>query len=118
MRLLLVEDTAIVANELKRALEREGCELVQHCDCLDSALDAARADTTYAGALLDINLRGQLVYPAAQELLNRGIPIIFLTGYASEFLPAPFGACSMLEKPFTAASLRSMMLKTFAAHPA
>ncbi|MFL5253557.1 MAG: hypothetical protein ACJ8AI_11790 [Rhodopila sp.] len=34
------------------------------------------------GALLDINLRGELVYPVADVLAARGVPFVFITGNA------------------------------------
>jgi CheY-like chemotaxis protein len=113
LRILLVEDTALVASEFKRVLAREGCELVAHCDSLSAALDAARSQNPLSGALLDVNLRGELVYPAAEILAERGVPLIFLTGYSGEFLPVRFAACPILEKPFSAADLRKAMLSAF-----
>lgn len=113
LRILLVEDTAIVAQTLKRALAQEGCELAEHCDSLSAALAAATSDTHYAGALLDVNLRGDLVFPAAERLQNRGVPIIFLTGYSGEFLPDRFASSPLLEKPFGAQRLRDEMVKVF-----
>jgi CheY-like chemotaxis protein len=115
LRILLVEDTAIVAMTLRRALVKEGCELVAQCDSLRAALAAANADAGYSGALLDVNLRGELVFPAAEQLQRRGVPIIFLTGYSGEFLPERFAACPILEKPFSGSDLRRIMMKTFIA---
>ena len=38
-------------------------------------------------ALLDINLRGEPLYPLAEALRARGVPFLFLTGYESLAIP-------------------------------
>jgi len=58
-------------------------------------------------AVMDINLRGKLVFPAARILRERGIPFIFSTGYGDAGLPLEFSKIPVLAKPFAAADLQS-----------
>ena len=50
--------------------------------------------------ILDVNLRGALVTPAAEVIQRRGVPIIFATGYGSVGLPEKFRDRPVLQKPF------------------
>jgi CheY-like chemotaxis protein len=50
-------------------------------------------------ALLDINLRGEMVYPVAARLRERGVPFIFMTGYAPEGVSKEFNDAPILKKP-------------------
>ncbi len=78
-RILLVEDAALAAMEATQALEGEGC-LVQAASDLAAAVALARSAELDA-AVLDVNLNGERVFPAAYALRERRIPFIFLTGY-------------------------------------
>ena len=47
-------------------------------------------ETTLADiAILDVNLKGEKVFPAAELLIRRGVPIVFTTGYAPEKIFPP-----------------------------
>jgi DNA-binding response OmpR family regulator len=59
---------------------------------------------TIDAAVLDINLRGQMSYPIAEELAERGIPFIFSTGY-NQSLPAQYEGYPLLKKPFRRSTL-------------
>ncbi|HRD29207.1 MAG TPA: response regulator, partial [Caulobacter sp.] len=66
LRLFLVEDEALVAMLLEDMLADLGCVVVDTAGSLDQALGrlediAGRAD----GAILDVNLGGEQVYPFA-----------------------------------------------------
>ena len=69
-------------------------------DALALARDA-QADV----ALLDINLGGALAYPVADVLRERGVPIVFTSGYGSAGLIERFQDCPILDKPFDQHSL-------------
>jgi len=45
------------------------------------------------------------VYPLADDLLSRGVPVIFLTGYEKAFLPARFRGVPQVSKPYDPATL-------------
>jgi DNA-binding NtrC family response regulator len=51
-------------------------------------------------AVLDVNLRGEMVYPLAEHVMERGIPVLFLTGYGLGVLPDKFRTTPILAKPY------------------
>ncbi|WP_314190624.1 hypothetical protein [Paracoccus yeei] len=44
------------------------------------------------GAILDVNLQGQMVFPVAHLLLERSVPFLFMTGYDQSVIPERFKA--------------------------
>jgi DNA-binding response OmpR family regulator len=84
MRVLIVEDEALVAIDLQFAFEDAGAEVLGPAMCLKDALAMAENVTAQIDcALLDVDLAGHDVYPVAQVLQRRGIPFIFHTGHGS-----------------------------------
>ncbi len=76
-----------------------GLEPIGPVSRFDPALQLAR-EADLDAAILDINIAGVQSYPVADVLRNRGIPIIFATGYGSSVLPERFKSCQILQKPF------------------
>jgi CheY-like chemotaxis protein len=79
----LVEDDFIVAFDMQTMLEEEGAEVIGPA----SSVAHARALLGSANpnvAVLDVNLNGELVFPLAEELQQRGIPFVFATAYADD----------------------------------
>ena len=109
MRILVTEDEWLVALSLDDMLSRFGCEVLGPCPELSQALQVAELEALDA-AVLDINLRGESVFPLAETLLDRNIPLIFCSGYADRsMLPGRFAACGRLAKPYGEAELRAYM---------
>ena len=91
LRILVVEDEVFIAWEIEERLRRLGCEVVGPVGHLEHALKLART-TALDGALLDVNIKGGVVYPVAEELLARKVPVVFSTGYASTRYPGVPGS--------------------------
>lgn len=100
-RILVIEDEMMVAMGLEMALEDAGYKVVGPFGRLDQALDAARNGQMDL-ALLDVNVRGETIFPVAEVLAARNIPFAFLTGYGREMLPDGFRTGQVLTKPFQA----------------
>ncbi len=79
-RVLLVEDEAILAVALQAMLEDAGAYVVGPASSLKQAALLVERETLSA-ALLDITVGGQRIWPIAQMLKERGIPILFYTGW-------------------------------------
>jgi CheY-like chemotaxis protein len=103
-RVLVVEDEALVAMLVEDMIHDGGGEMVGPASTLTDALAFAR-ETQADVALLDINLKGVLAYPVADVLRERGMPIVFTSGYGSAGLIERFQDCPMLDKPFDQPSL-------------
>jgi CheY-like chemotaxis protein len=97
-RVLVVEDEALIAIDIVAMLEDLGIIVRGPVATLDEAVKAA-TELEVDAALLDVNLARQQVWPAADLLRRRGVPMIFMTGYAGFSFPSPFSGCVRLEKP-------------------
>jgi CheY-like chemotaxis protein len=108
LRVLVVEDEALVALGLEAMLADLGHAVVATAAGLDRALTAAR-DKAFDLGILDVNLRGRETYPVADVLSGRGIPFIFVTGYEPSRLRLPYRDGAVLQKPYRANDLRDMI---------
>lgn len=100
LKTLLVEDEAAIALLLEDMLVELGCQIVASAATLSAACRIAeRAAVEFA--LLDVNLAGGRVFPAAEILERRQIPFVFSTGYGVAGLPDRFRTRPVLAKPFT-----------------
>src|SRR5215204_90334 len=103
-RVLVIEDEALVAMLIEDMIHDSGDEMVGSACRLSDAMLLAQ-ETQADVALLDINLGGALAYPVADVLRQRGVPIVFTTGYGSAGLIERFQDCPILDKPFDQPSL-------------
>ena len=109
-RALIVEDEAILRLHLGDMLEDLGCIVLDLATTLPAA--TALATTSEAEfAVLDVNLNGQLVFPAADQLHARGIPFLFCTGYGADIVPSRFATVPTIRKPFEELELRRAVNK-------
>lgn len=99
-RLLVVEDEYLIATELIKELEEAGAVIFGPVSDVERAMEIVDSDFPLDGAILDINLRGELVYPVAARLVERDVPMVFVTGYECKTLPEPFANAPCLTKPF------------------
>jgi len=99
-RILLVEDEYFIVQDLVRAFIAAGATVLGPIATLPEALQLVASAGTLDGAVLDINLQGEMVFPLADVLMNRGVTFVFATGYDREFIPARFDGCVRCEKPF------------------
>ncbi|MEX0760751.1 MAG: response regulator [Tistlia sp.] len=98
-RVLIVEDETVVALMIEDMLDDLGYQLAGSLASLEKALEAAQ-DTDADVALLDVNIGGKEIFPVAERLRQRGIPLIFATGYGNAGLPAAWRDVTVLAKPF------------------
>jgi CheY-like chemotaxis protein len=80
LRILLVEDDAMVAMLIEGMLDALGCQVVGWVASVPDALEAIDTNE-FDGSLLDMNLSGRVVYPVADVLASRHMPFVFVTGY-------------------------------------
>jgi CheY-like chemotaxis protein len=62
----------------------------------------ANAAADFDVAILDVNLRGQPIFPVAEALAQAGKPFVFATGYGAGSLPETWRDRPTLQKPFGA----------------
>ena len=98
-RILVVEDEYFLADELRRSFEGAGAIILGP---VPTTAQAQRLLETSAGldaAVLDVNLRGELVYPLVDQLLEAHIPMVFVTGYDASEIPDRYRQIAVCEKP-------------------
>jgi len=99
-RLLVVEDDYFIAVELARSLQRLGVEVVGPAGSVPDAMGLIEAGAEpLDGAVLDIHLGEEQVYPVADALMARGVPFVFLTGYDALVIPETYSGTPRCEKP-------------------
>jgi ActR/RegA family two-component response regulator len=98
MRLLVVEDDYMIADELRQELSRAGAVVVGPVSTAAEAL-ALVACQVLNGAVLDVNLAGERAFAVADALRARGVPFVFATGYDHAAIPAAYADVPYCEKP-------------------
>lgn len=114
VRVLLVEDEAMVAMMIEDMLCDLGCQVVGPAARVASALALVDAETVDI-AVLDVNLGGERVFPVADALTARGVPYVFSTGYGRAGLDGGHGDRPVLQKPYSAAKLASALTQALSA---
>jgi CheY-like chemotaxis protein len=99
LKVLVVEDEALVSMLLEDMLGDLGCEIVGPIMRLPEALKAAQDRTQAIDiAILDVNLAGERSFPVAEALEARGCLFVLSTGY--DDIDERWRARPMLRKPF------------------
>jgi DNA-binding response OmpR family regulator len=101
---LIVEDDVQLGWAIGSCVEEAGYTVAGLAHTVDSAL-ATLGQQTIDAALLDINLQGELVYPVAQALAERGVPFVFVTAQARSDIPEAYRDRPMVPKPYYDAAL-------------
>jgi CheY-like chemotaxis protein len=108
LRVLLVEDEALISLLLQDMLDELDCEVADMSANLDEALLAARTGS-FDLALLDLSLGKKLTYPVADILKARQIPFAFVTGYGAADLDPSHAGIAVLAKPFRLKDLQTII---------
>lgn len=100
-RVLLVEDSLIIALDAEDILSRLGADSVVTAGSVDAALDLIETSSPTI-ALLDINLGIGTSFPIADALHEREVPFMFATGYGEQAkFPDIHRARPVVQKPYT-----------------
>src|SRR5436190_2334693 len=98
-RFLVVEDEYFIAVDLVVTLEALGVEVAGPAASVKEALQLLERGDHLDGAVLDINLRNERVYPVAEVLRSRRVPFVFTTGYDAAVVPSAYADVPRCEKP-------------------
>lgn len=97
---LVVEDEYLLADDLSLALEAAGAVVIGPVPSVAEAVTLIEQAPRIDLAVLDVNLRGEMVFPVADALDGRGVPFVLATGYDQWALPERFSSVPHIEKPF------------------
>jgi PAS domain S-box-containing protein len=109
--ILVVEDEALVALAVNDALIDFGWSVVGPFSVVADARNVV-LKTPISAAILDVNLNGDLVYPLAELLKERGIPFVFVTGYGVESIDPRFRDAHVLHKPIERNVLEGLFIRS------
>ena len=112
-RILVAEDEYLVARDIARIVTAMGGQVLGPVGRLAQALELSRGRAVLHGAVLDVQLGEEQIYPLADELIARGVPVIFATGYDGGVIPDHLRATPRVEKPFSQRTLERMAAKVF-----
>lgn len=99
LRVMIVDDEAIIAMLIADMLEDLGCDVVGQALTLADAVKMAKeADVQFA--ILDLNLGGEAIWPVAEILTQRQVPFAFASGFAKQSADGRYPDAAWLQKPF------------------
>ena len=109
LKILVVEDEVLVALMISEMLDDLGCAVAGSAGSVREALALAQS-SDLDGAILDLNLGGESVYPVADVLAAKGVPFVFLTGYGAGGIDARFAGVPTISKPFHPSALENAVV--------
>jgi PAS domain S-box-containing protein len=112
-RVLLVEDEVLIGLMMRDLLTDAGYSVDGPYGSIARAISAAE-NVRFDGAVLDINLGAELIYPVADVLASQGVPFVFVTGYDENSVDSRFSAVPILQKPLDRRMLESIFMTRLA----
>jgi DNA-binding response OmpR family regulator len=103
-QVLIVEDEYFLAQDLAEYFHALGARVLGPVGTVADALRLLES-TEVQAAVLDVNLRGERVYPVADLLRDKGVPFVFASGYGGELEPAAYADIPRCIKPVDFATL-------------
>lgn len=102
-RVLIVEDSWLIAELVASALRDEGARVIGPAISLADALRLC-GRTSPDMAVVDLNLNGEMAYPLLRQLGERRIPTVVITGHGYG-ADVPQTLSAIIGKPFAADQL-------------
>ena len=99
LRILVVEDDYLIAQEVRRDLERAGAAVIGPVPTVERALQLLDSEPAINVGVLDVNLGTEKSFAVAAALEARAIPYLFATGYSSGDIPAEWRHATIVIKP-------------------
>jgi DNA-binding response OmpR family regulator len=117
VRVLVVEDDALMAMDVEATLVEAGAVVVHVCQTLEKAMARADADD-FSVAVLDFGIGSDTASPVARQLDRRGVPFIFYTGTSrSDPGLMEWADCSIVGKPASPRALVSAVRAALSCEP-
>ena len=98
--ILIVEDEPLIAMMLEDFLESLGHSVTGSCDSVKEAMAAVERGG-FDVAILDVNLKGENVWPVATALRSSGGPFVIASGGHVDPPPPEVASVPLIEKPYT-----------------
>lgn len=113
--ILLLEDDLLLAMDMEDHLLQTGHKIVGPFGRIADALDAIPRNDL-AGAIVDLNLHGELSVPVIEMLQERDVPVIICSSHTDlPELKNRLKGLPMLPKPWNPQKLNRLVEQTFGA---
>jgi CheY-like chemotaxis protein len=99
-RILVVEDSPVVAPFTVELLADLGCEVVGPAPNLAAARELAENED-FDAAIVDVHIRGERAFGLCEILDAKTVPFVFTSGYADWQMPDKWEDRPRLQKPYT-----------------
>lgn len=110
LKVLLVEDEALIAMMAEDLLESIGCASVTIAASVSEAL-AALESHSFDVAMLDVNLNGERSMVVADHARECGLPYLFTTGYGADGVDPAHADAPVLAKPYILSDLEAALAR-------
>ena len=110
---LIVEDDVLLGMAIGICVQDAGYEIAGLARSVEAALETLSRQTVDA-ALLDVNLQGELVFPVANALAERGVPFVFVTAHPRGDLPETHRHRPIVPKPYYDAAISAALASVLA----
>jgi CheY-like chemotaxis protein len=115
LRFLVVEEDAVQTLMIEDIIEDLGGAVAASAATLEQALAiVARGASTLDGAILDVHIGRETIYPVARALRSSRVPMIFVTGAAPREIERAYADVPVLFKPFAPEALERALRAQFA----
>ena len=108
--ILVVEDDYMTAEEIAEVLSNAGAHVLGPVPSLDDALRLVAAERRIDGAVLDVYVRQEAVWPVVDVLLARSVPVVFATSYDTSVIPHAYAHLPFCQKPTSGRDLARALL--------
>lgn len=112
-KILVVEDETLISMLFEDILAELDCTIVGPALNLRQAMVLAQ-NAEIDAAVLDVNLGGDPIFPVAEILADRGVPLVFSSGYGASGLPGRWQTQLTLPKPFTSDQFTAVLQRLVA----
>jgi len=117
-RIIVVEYEYFLADDISRALRLHGAEVAGPVGELDDALPVLNGGRALDGAVLDVNIRSEMIFPIAHALRTRHVPFVFTTGYDKVSIAPEFRDVMLWEKPIDLTAMVRGLIELMGDRPA
>lgn len=107
--ILVVEDESLIAMNLETILEDLGYSVIGPIMTVRDLEKALSGQLAADAAILDVNIAGERIFPYARELRDRGIPLLFASGYGASGMSEDFAHFPVVAKPYTEEQISDML---------
>jgi DNA-binding response OmpR family regulator len=115
-RVLVAEDSSLIAMDLEKILQENGCEVVGPVSSAEDGI-AALLSGPIDAAILDYLLADGTVEPLAKVLDERGIAYVLCTGAQERGLSHRYPPAPVLTKPYRVDDVCAAVKELLGQHP-